>query len=332
MPAKATASNPASRTIDRAEVSQFLDMMAVDRAAAPYTLRNYESALSHYAAFLTGRDETLLTAGADDVSAWLATLQEEGRKASTAALMSSAVRQFYGFAYAEGLRGDNPCASVARPKTQRPLPKYLTTEEMTNLIVVAAGDQSPKGKRLLAMVEILYAAGLRISELVTLRKAAVTAQSRSLIIKGKGGRERLVPLGQAAGESLSSYLSVRRKFLTKTMDEENPFLFPSRGAAGHISPERVGQLLKDLALKAGIAPNRISPHVLRHAFATHLVEGGADLRSVQTMLGHADISTTEIYTHTAQDRLEKLLTSAHPLAKSGVHNGREKNSRGKSKG
>lgn len=287
-------------------------MMTVDRAAAANTLKNYGRDLERFAAFARSRNESLVTAGADDLSSFLAELEAEGLAASTAALKCSALRQFYAFLYAEGLRGDNPAASVERPRTRRPLPKVLSSEE-TSRLVEAAGGASPRALRLRAMVELLYGSGLRVSELVSLPFSAAKAGATTLLVKGKGGRERIVPIGGAARRALADYLAVRKTFLSGESDS-SPFLFPSRGKSGHVTAARFAQLIKDLAVAAGVAPERVSPHVLRHAFATHLLAGGADLRSVQSMLGHADITTTEIYTHVAQERLKDVVFTKHPLA------------------
>ncbi|MEL7486272.1 MAG: tyrosine recombinase, partial [Pseudomonadota bacterium] len=277
-------------------------MLIVERAAAANTLKNYGRDLERFARFALRRGERLATAGADDIAAWLTALDAEGLAASTAALKVSALRQFYGFLYAEGLRGDNPAAMIERPKTRRPLPKVLDLDETEALIEAAARGGGPKALRLSAMIEILYAAGLRVSELVALPLAAVRRDDATLIVRGKGAKERMVPLGAAALEALAGYLAVRDQFIPKSADGTSPWLFPSRGKTGRVTAARFAQLLKGLAIEAGIDPARVSPHVLRHAFATHLLEGGADLRSVQKMLGHSDITTTQIYTHVAQDR------------------------------
>lgn len=295
-------------------IEQFLEMLTVERAAAANTLKNYGRDLVRFAGFARTRGESLETAGAEDIAAWLATLEAEGLAASTAALKVSALRQFYQFLYTENLRGDNPTLTIDRPQVKRPLPKILSIEETTRLIEVAAGDVTPQGLRFCAMIEIIYAAGLRVSELVSLPIAAVSRGEKYLIVRGKGDKERLAPLGETALTAIADYLEVRETFLPKG-EKVSAWLFPSRGKTGHVTTSRFAQLLKDLAIKAGLDPVKVSPHVLRHAFATHLIEGGADLRSVQQMLGHADITTTEIYTHVAQDRLKELVFRAHPLAK-----------------
>ena len=295
----------------------FLEMMSVERAAAANTLKNYGRDLERFAAFCGQRRETLATAGADDVSAFLVALEEEGLAASTAALKVSALRQFYQFLYTEGYRGDNPTKTIGRPRVKRPLPKVLSSEEVDRLFAAAMEIKGPKGDRMQAMLEIIYAAGLRVSELVSLRAGAFRPDDRLLIITGKGGRERLTPLTQKAVDAVATYLDVRHTFLPgkDSAKPQSPWLFPSRGKTGHITTARFAQMLKDLAVAAGIEPSKVSPHVMRHAFATHLLEGGADLRSVQQMLGHADITTTQIYTHVAQERLRELVFSKHPLAK-----------------
>ncbi len=300
-------------------IALFLDMMVVDRAAAANTLKNYGRDLERYSHFLRSRKETLVTAGAGDISAFLEVLEAEGLAASTAALKCSALRQFYAFLYEEGHRADNPAAAIDRPKIRRPLPKILTVDETRRLVEAACGKDA-RALRLRAMIELLYAAGLRVSELVSLPLSAASNAREAIIVKGKGGKERLVPVGGAARRALEEYLPVRNEFLAVAADGEKApsrFLFPSRGKTGHVTAARFAQLVKELAAAAGIRPERVSPHVLRHAFATHLLSGGADLRAVQAMLGHADITTTEIYTHVAQERLKDLVFTAHPLARKG---------------
>lgn len=298
-------------------IALFLEMMTVDRNAAAMTLKNYGRDLERFGAFLASRQESLLTAGADDISAFLSALEQKRLSPATAALKVSALRQFYAFLYEEGHRGDNPAILIDRPRTRRPLPKILSIEEAARLAEAASGAD-PRSVRLRAMVELLYSAGLRVSELVGMPMSGLQNGGEVLLVRGKGGRERIAPLGGAARRALDDYLRVRSEFLKKGQDGEvlaSPFLFPSRGKAGHVTAARFAQNLKELAVAAGVEPARVSPHVLRHAFATHLLSGGADLRSVQAMLGHADITTTQIYTHVAQDRLRDLVFEAHPLAK-----------------
>ncbi len=309
------ASKQSLSTINARLIEAFLEMMAVERAAAASTLKNYGRDLERFAGFALTRGETLETVGAEDIAAWLAVLEADGIGASTAALKVSALRQFFQFLYAEGARADDPSAIIERPKTRRPLPKVLTSQEVEALFKAATKTKGAAGLRLTAMLEIIYAAGLRVSELVALPLAAIRRGERMVLVRGKGGKERMAPLTQRAIDAAHDYLAQRKEFLPKKDAAASPWLFPSRGKSGHISAARFAQLLKDLAVVAGIEPSRVSPHVLRHAFATHLLEGGVDLRSLQQMLGHADITTTEIYTHIAQDRLKDLVFSKHPLAK-----------------
>lgn len=298
-------------------IELFIEMMSVDRAASPKTIRNYRRDLHRYAASLERRGETVVTAGANDISAFLDELFQQGLSASSAALAASAIRQLHLFLYTEGYRDDNPAALVDRPKTRRPLPKVLSEEETAGLIAAAGGDDA-ESVRLKALIELLYGSGLRVSELVSLPLQGFDDETDAIIIRGKGGKERLVPVSVAGRRAVDRYLEVRDEFLPKNKNGErrpSRFLFPSRAAAGHLTPARLAQLLKALASRAGIDPAKVSPHVLRHAFATDLVSHGANLRAVQSMLGHADIATTEIYTHVARGRLKDLVFNAHPLAK-----------------
>lgn len=294
-------------------IGLFLGMMAVERAAARRTLGNYRKDLERFARSLAARGETLRSAGADDIAAFAAQMRADGLAPSTAAAKISAIRQFYFFLYAEGLRDDNPAGLVERPKLRRPLPKVLSTDEARRLVEAVDAQDGPRAARLRAMVELIYASGLRVSELVALPVSAVDRGQETMIVRGKGDRERMAPIGAHARVALDAYLQSRSAFIPA--GGASKFLFPSRAASGHLTAARFAQLLKELARAAGIPPERVSPHVLRHAFATHLLEGGADLRSVQAMLGHADISTTEIYTHVAPSRLTKLVLERHPLAR-----------------
>ncbi|WP_309091401.1 tyrosine-type recombinase/integrase, partial [Phenylobacterium sp.] len=233
---------------------------------------------------------------------------------ATAARRRAAVRQFYRFVLGEGWRDDDPSRRVEAPKQGRSLPKVLSREEIDRLIAAAGARDGAQGLRLACLVELAYASGLRVSELTGLTLAALARDPAYLIVKGKGGKERLAPLNDAARAAVKAYLEVRPEFLPKG-DKANPWLFPSRGKGGRLTPRRVAQLLDEAAADAGIDPARVSPHVLRHAFATHLLEGGADLRVVQKLLGHADVAPTQIYTHLAQDRLAEVVRTKHPLAK-----------------
>ncbi|MFC3076662.1 site-specific tyrosine recombinase XerD [Phenylobacterium terrae] len=292
----------------------FLEMMAVERAAARNTLTAYSKDLADASGFLAGRGRDLADASAEDVEAYFSSLAARGLSAATAARRRAAVRQFYRFVLGEGWRKDDPSRRVDAPKKGRPLPKVLDRDEVGRIIGAAAARDGAQGLRLACMVELLYASGLRISELVGLPLAALARDPAYLIVKGKGGKERLAPLNAAAREAVKAYLAVRKTFLPKG-DAANPWLFPSRGKGGRLTARRFAQMLDEAALAAGVDPAKVSPHVLRHAFATHLLEGGADLRVVQTLLGHADIATTQIYTHVAGDRLREVVETKHPLGR-----------------
>jgi integrase/recombinase XerD len=295
-------------------VEAFLEMMAVERAAAKNTLTAYARDLADASVFLAGRGRDLADAAADEVEAYFAALGARGLSPATAARRRASVRQFYRFVLGEGWRADDPSRRVEAPKKGRPLPKVLSREEMDRLIAAAAARDGAQGLRLACMVELAYASGLRISELTGLTLAALARDPAYLIVKGKGGKERLAPLNATARTAVKAYLEVRPSLLPPG-DKANPWLFPSRGKAGRLTPRRFAQLLDEAAAAAGIDPARVSPHVLRHAFATHLLEGGADLRVVQTLLGHADIGTTQIYTHVAGERLREVVQTKHPLAR-----------------
>jgi len=295
----------------------FLEMMAGERAAAANTLRAYARDLADADAFLAKRRSDLAAASAEDIEAYFASLGARGLAPATAARRRASVRQFYRFVLGERWREDDPSRRVDAPKRGRPLPKVLTRAEIDGLIAAAgAQEDEAAALRLGCMIELIYASGLRISELMALTLAAVARDPTYLIVRGKGGKERLAPLNGAARSAVKAYLEVRAKFLPRG-DKDNPWLFPSRGKSGRLTPRRFAQLLDDAAAAAGVSPAKVSPHVLRHAFATHLVEGGADLRVVQTLLGHADIATTQIYTHVAQDRLREIVEEKHPLARGG---------------
>jgi len=295
-------------------VEAFLEMMAVERASARNTLTAYGKDLIDAQAFLRGRDSDLASASAEDVESYFATLSDRGLSPATAARRRAAVRQFYRFVLGEGWRADDPSRRVEAPKKGRPLPKVLSRAEVDAIIASAGARDGAQGLRLGCMVELAYASGLRISELTALQLSVLARDPAYLIVRGKGGKERLAPLNGAARTAVKAYLEVRKGFLPKG-DAANPWLFPSRGKGGRLTPRRFAQLLDEAAADAGIDPARVSPHVLRHAFATHLLEGGADLRVVQKLLGHADIATTQIYTHVAGDRLAEVMATRHPLAK-----------------
>jgi integrase/recombinase XerD len=305
-----------SRTVKSGHlIEAFLDMMGAERGAGANTLAAYRRDLADFAGFAASRDSDPARASRADIQAFLARLS--GTTApSTQQRKLSALRQFYGFLYAEDIRADDPTLTLAAPKPRRPLPKILGEDDIDRLLAAAAGE-SREAARLTLIVEMLYGGGLRVSELAGLPLVAARARDGFIRVVGKGNKERFTPLSDAAREALAAYLEVRDEFLpkgTKAKKAER-FLFCSRSAEGYLTRRRLHQMMKALALKAGLDPARLSPHVLRHAFATHLVEGGADLRSVQTLLGHADISTTQIYTHVARDHLKAVMSKAHPLAK-----------------
>jgi integrase/recombinase XerD len=288
-------------------------MLAAERGAAQATLAAYRNDLSGCAQFLAASDIALEDAATADLRRYLVSLAKARAKPRTAARRLSALRQFFRFLVLERARKDDPTSVLDAPRPGRPLPKILAEEEAQRLIAAAQARPGPEGKRLLAMIELLYGAGLRVSELVGLPLAAAQRDPRFLIVHGKGGKERLVPLGEPARTALSDYLAARPRFVAP--EAASRWLFPSHAKSGHLTRERCGQLVKELALQAAIDPARLSPHVLRHAFASHLVDHGADLRSVQEMLGHADIATTQIYTHVQSERLQRLVAAHHPLAR-----------------
>ena len=297
-------------------IDAFLEMMSVERACARNTLTAYGRDLADAQGYLAGRGADLADATTEQVEAYFADLGARGLSPATAARRRAAVRQFYRFVLGEGWRADDPSRRVDAPRQGRPLPKVLSREEVERLIGAAHARDGAQGLRVAALVEIIYASGLRVSEALALPLAALARDPAYLIVRGKGGKERLAPLNDAARTAVRAYLQVRPGHLPKGV-KASPWLFPSRGAGGRLTARRFAQLLDEAAAGAGIDPARVSPHVLRHAFATHLLEGGADLRAVQTLLGHADISTTQIYTHVAEDRLREVVQTKHPLARKG---------------
>ncbi|MBI1261629.1 MAG: site-specific tyrosine recombinase XerD [Rhizobiales bacterium] len=310
-------SNPGFRHIEA-----FLEMLSAERGAARNTLDAYQRDMRDFAGFLSDRKVEIDKASAGDIRAYLDALAAQGLSPSTAARRLSAIRQFHGFLFAEGVRSDDPCGSIEGPRRARALPKTLSVAEVDALLAAArlsedgrsqeASAKAYKRARLICLMEVLYATGLRVSELVGLPVSAVRGDARFLAVSGKGGRDRLVPLSDAARTAIDDYLPLRAQRLG---DRVSPWLFPSRGQQGHLTRHRFAQLLKDVAMAAGLETEAVSPHTLRHAFASHLLANGADLRAVQQMLGHADISTTQIYTHVLDERLKELVMDHHPLAK-----------------
>jgi integrase/recombinase XerD len=294
-------------------IEAFLEMMSAERNAAPNTLAAYRRDLDDYAGFLAGRGSGPARAARADVVAYLGRLDAEGLAASSAARRLSALRQFHKFLCADQLRPDDPTRIVASPRARRPLPRVLSVAEVDRLLATAeaeANAEAPEPKRqaalrLYVLLELLYATGMRVSELVGLRRSAVMRDAGFLTITGKGNKERIVPVNDRTRDAVKAWLETL---------PPGPWLFPAGGADGHLSRQVFGRDLKGLAGRAGIAAARVAPHVLRHAFASHLLQGGADLRVVQTLLGHADISTTQIYTHVLDEKLRHLVETHHPLA------------------
>ncbi len=292
-------------------------MMQAERGASDNTISAYRRDLDGWVSTLKGQNKDLISAQTAQLEKALSVWAKAGLASSTGARKLSSLKQYFKFLQTDGLRKDNPAQNLRGPKQGRPLPKVLSEQDVDQLFEAAEKDQSPKGIRQLCLLEILYAGGLRVSELVSLSVRAVQRRDGCLLIKGKGGKERIVPLTPPAITAIKSWLKLRETTLPNKIDAKeraDSFLFPSSGKSGHMTRERFAQLLKDLAVQAGLPPSKISPHVLRHAFATHLLANGADLRSVQTLLGHADISTTQIYTHVLDERLKALVFDMHPLA------------------
>lgn len=301
------------------EIERFLEAMAVEAGAAHNTLAAYRRDLEAFARFVRVRGGRLDTASADDVSAHLADLADRGFAASSQARHLSAIRRFFRFLHTEGDREDDPAGKIARPKRARPLPKILSVEEVDRLIATAraateaelSAPRALKARRTYALLELVYATGMRVSELVSLPASASRVRDPVLMVRGKGGRERIVPLTGGACEAMTAYRTLRD---ARPKLAASRHLFPADSDSGHLTRQAFARDLKDAAIAAGLDPARVSPHVLRHAFASHLLQNGADLRVVQQLLGHADIGTTEIYTHVLAERLAKLVGEHHPLA------------------
>ena len=305
-------------TTDALLIERFLEMVSAERGGAANTLAAYGRDLAGYAAHLARRGASATTATAKDIRDWLAAMAAEGAARSTQARRLSAVRQFHAFLYGEGLSQANPAQALETPRRKRPLPKVLSAAAVERLLSTARAEaQAARGKarlralRMLAMLEVLYASGMRVSELVSLKAGQIDHEEGFARVSGKGGRERIAPLSEAALEALRAHVEALVRARGGAPLLGGDWLFPSRG--GHITRQHFARELKALAARAGLYAASISPHVLRHAFATHLLEGGADLRAVQLMLGHADISTTQIYTHVQGERLRRALATHHPL-------------------
>ena len=300
----------------------FLDMLAAERGASRNTLDAYRRDLDDYLAYLHEAGSRPDAAAAATIRGFMASLEERGLKASSAARRLSAVRQFHKFLYVEGYAPADPTAAVSAPKRGRVLPKVLSIDEVDRLLQVASeGIAHPqatpperlRAARMTCLLELLYATGLRVSELMALPKSAAKTRDRFLVVRGKGAKERLVPLTDAAKEAANTYLAL----LEEQKKATGPWLFPADSESGHLTRQAFARDLKAVAGAAGLRADKVSPHVLRHAFASHLLQNGADLRVVQELLGHSDISTTQIYTHVLDERLKSMVRDLHPLAESG---------------
>lgn len=308
---------------DSARLESFLEMMSAERGAAANTLASYERDLSDLMEFMGSRSASLSEAETTDLSAYLAHLSAQGFAASSQARRLSSMRQFYKFLYSEGLRTDDPTGILDAPRKGRSLPKIMSVADVTALLAQATQEAEQEGPgqlsriRMHLLLELLYATGMRVSELVSLPVKVLRHEGRFLMIRGKGNKDRVVLLSRAAMDAMDKYERARAALAPeKKHDVESPWLFPSTGKEGHLPRQVFARDLKNIAIRAGLTPSAISPHVMRHAFASHLLQNGADLRAVQELLGHSDISTTQIYTHVLEERLQELVQTHHPLAKS----------------
>jgi len=292
-------------------VENFLEMLLLERNSAANTIEAYRRDLEGLTEFLEMRGSSFTDVSSEGVSDYIRSLNALGLASATQARHLSALKQFFSFLLSEDFRKDDPAMNVDAPKSGRRLPKYLSVEEVDRLLEGCVGETADD-LRMSALLHMLYATGMRVTELVSLKFPPTAKDENFLLVRGKGDKERLVPMNGTAKEALFDYVEIRDVFLKK--EKHSPWLFPSRGKEGYLTRQRFGQMLKALALKVNISPGRVSPHVLRHAFASHLLANGADLRSLQKMLGHADISTTQIYTHVLSERLISLVNTHHPLA------------------
>jgi integrase/recombinase XerD len=323
-----------TRQSDDSLIELFLDMLAAERGAGDNTLAAYRRDLTDFSAYLTRTRRTMAGASTDDIRGYLQSLTKRSFAATSVARRLSAIRQFFRFLYAEGHRGEDPAAIIEGPKRGRALPKVLGVKEVDRLLTRAraaigaarSSGERMRAARLNALLELVYATGLRVSELVSLPASAAQRNARMLVVRGKGGKERLVPLNDAAKSAMVEYRALLaeggRADTDKAGDKPakpsavvtSKWLFPSFGDSGHLTRQHFARELKTLAAGAGLRAEQVSPHVLRHAFASHLLHNGADLRVVQTLLGHSDISTTQIYTHVLEERLKSLVRDLHPLS------------------
>lgn len=301
-------------------ISTFLDAQAAEAGAARNTLLGYGRDLTDFAGWLKQRHIDIGSAAREDVESYLGSCDAQGLSRATRARRLSAIKQIYRFAFEEGWRDTNPAIEIRGPGRTKTLPKTLSTDEVSQLLDAARRQGRTEADRLrnTCLMELLYATGMRVSELVTLPLTAAKGDPRMLLVRGKGGKERLVPLSPPARDAMAVWLAQREDQEDDAKRNGKPAsrqLFPSRSAEGHLTRHRFYILVKEIAVSAGVSPSRVTPHTLRHAFATHLLENGADLRSIQTLLGHADLATTEIYTHVLESRLRELVETHHPLNK-----------------
>jgi integrase/recombinase XerD len=311
------------RNSDARLIGLFLDMLAAEQGSGANTIDAYRRDLEDLSHFVNGRKRQFTDVSTDGLRAYLDDLDQRGFKAASAARRLSAMRHLFRFLLGEGLRKDDPAAILTGPKRTRPLPKVLSIADVDRLLAHAktdierCGDKPPeklRTTRLACLLEVLYATGLRVSELVALPLSAARRDARMIVVRGKGNKERLVPLNDAARQAMAAHLQAMTGARTKGSVAQTKWLFPSSGESGHLTRQHFARELKELASSAGLSPRLVSPHVLRHAFASHLLHNGADLRILQTLLGHSDISTTQIYTHVVAERLKNLVRDLHPLA------------------
>ena len=301
-------------------ISRFLEAQSAELDAALNTRLAYGRDLKDFAGWLTGRGVDFLGVDRAGIEDYLAFCEAQGLSRATRARRLASIRQLYRFAYEEDLRTDNPAIQIKGPGRARRLPKTLSIEEVERLLTAAQshGRNDLEKARTTALVEVLYATGMRVSELVTLPVSAVRGNPAMILVRGKGDKERLVPLSGPARDALRAWLTLRDRHEDLARREKgtpvSPYLFPGRGREGHVTRQAFFILMKTLAVKAGVSPGLVTPHTIRHAFATHLLQNGADLRAIQMMLGHADLSTTEVYTHVLEARLRELVLEHHPLA------------------
>jgi integrase/recombinase XerD len=314
-----------SKTSDARLTGLFLDMLAAEQGAGQNTLDAYRRDLTDLSEFLGRAGKTFAAVETEALRDYLADLDTRGFKSSSVARRLSAMRHLFRFLLSERIRSDDPAAILSGPKRGRGLPKVLSIADVDRLLVhakaqteapEASASQRLRALRLYCLLEVLYATGLRVSELVTLPLSASRRDARMIVVRGKGNKERLVPLNEASRQAMASYLAAieAQKPVARKNAAASKWLFPSFGESGHLTRQHFARDLKELAAAVGLAPRLVSPHVLRHAFASHLLHNGADLRIVQTLLGHTDISTTQIYTHVVEERLKSLVRDLHPLA------------------